>query len=207
MTANTSGKTSGKLLLLHRARQAHRELSDEDLLTACARGEAVALEELFNRHGDRVYRVLGRARGVDAKDLDDLVQSTFIEVFRSAPGYAGKAAVSTWLLGIAVNVMRHHVRGESRRRSMVAAATDALWRTTADPPDEDAVRSQFLSRLERSLALLPSDLSLVFTLCEIEGLRGVDVARALGIPEGTVWRRLHDARTRLRAALMEGNGP
>jgi RNA polymerase sigma-70 factor (ECF subfamily) len=193
----------GKLLLLQRARQAVRESSDEDLLTACASGEAVALEELFHRHGDRVYRVLGRSRGVDAKDLDDLVQSTFIEVFRSAPGYAGRAAVSTWLLGIAVNVMRHHVRGESRRRSLVAAATDALTGPGSCPPDEDAVRSQFLARLERSLAALPDDLSLVFTLCEIEGLRGVDVARALGVPEGTVWRRLHDARLRLRAALEE----
>ncbi len=176
-------------------------------MTACARGDTGALEELFHRHGDRVYRVLARTRGVDARDLDDLVQSTFIEVFRAAPAFAGKAAVGTWLLGIAINVMRHHLRGESRRRSLAAAATDVLaanvaWRS----PDEHAVRSQFLLRLERHLEILPSELQLVFTLCEIEGLRGVDVARALGVPEGTVWRRLHQARTRLRTALLRGDG-
>ena len=196
---------SGKLLLLAKARQQHRDSADEDLLAACARGEGVALEELFHRHGDRVYRVLGRSRGVDARDLDDLVQSTFIEVYRSAPAYAGKASVGTWLLGIAINVMRHHVRGESRRRSMVAAATDTLVFTALGQPHEDAVRGQFLERLERALSALPGDLSLVFTLCEIEGLRGVDVARALGVPEGTIWRRLHDARTRLRVALEQGD--
>jgi RNA polymerase sigma-70 factor (ECF subfamily) len=195
---------TGKLLLLHRARKEHRDTADEDLLAACARGEGLALEELFHRHGDRVYRVLGRSRGVDAKDLDDLVQSTFIEVFRSAPAYAGRASVSTWLLGIAINVMRHHVRGESRRRSMVAAASDALVYAALGQPHENAVRSQFLERLERALIALPNDLSLAFTLCEIEGLRGVDVARALGVPEGTIWRRLHDARMRLRAALEQG---
>ncbi len=68
------------------------------------------------------------------------------------------------------------------------------------------MRSQFLLRLERHLEILPSELQLVFTLCEIEGLRGVDVARALGVPEGTVWRRLHQARTRLRTALLRGDG-
>jgi len=193
--------------LLARSRQAQQSSTDEELLGACAHGDAAALEELFHRHGDRVYRVLGRARGVHPRDLDDLVQSTFIEVFRAAPAYAGKSAVGTWLLGIAINIMRHHVRGESRRRSLVAAASDVLptqvvWRL----PDEAAARSQFLLRLERELAILPGDLQLVFTLCEIEGLRGVDVARLLGVPEGTVWRRLHAARTRLRAALLEGDG-
>jgi RNA polymerase sigma-70 factor, ECF subfamily len=195
----------GNLLLLARARPAQESSTDEELLAACARGDAAALEELFYRHGDRVYRVLGRARGVAARDLDDLVQSTFIEVFRAAPAYAGKAPVGTWLLGIAINVMRHHVRGESRRRSLVAAASDVLSAAVWRPPDEDAARSQFLLRLERHLAILPADLQLVFTLCEIEGLRGVEVARALGIPEGTVWRRLHTARTRLRAALLQGD--
>jgi len=43
-------------------------------------------------------------------------------------------------------------------------------------------------------------------LCDLEGLKGTDAARALGIPEGTVWRRLHEARTRLRAFVgMEGD--
>lgn len=194
---------NGKLLPLVRATEAQRTSSDEDLLNACARGDAGALEELFLRHGDRVYRVLRRARGVHARDLDDLVQSTFIEVFRAAPAYAGKASVSTWLLGIAINVMRHHVRRESRRRLLAVAAVDVLRAGTADrPPDEDLARSQFLRRLERQLAALPPDLQLVFTLCEIEGLRGVDVARTLRVPEGTVWRRLHAARTRLRQALL-----
>ena len=58
-----------------------------------------------------------------------------------------------------------------------------------------------LQRLQAGFDELPPDLRTVFSLCDLEGMRGVDVARALRVPEGTVWRRLHSARVRLRARM------
>jgi len=58
-----------------------------------------------------------------------------------------------------------------------------------------------LSRLETGLAAMPEDLRLAFTLCELEGMKGVEVARVLGMREGTLWRKLHEARLRLRGEL------
>src|SRR5450432_3742122 len=107
--------------VLHFRRLAQRELCDEALVLACVAGDGRALEELFYRHGAQVHRVLVRLGHVDRKDLEDLVQSTFLEVHRSAKGFSGRSAVSTWILGIAMNVARHHVRGEARRRSAMAA--------------------------------------------------------------------------------------
>src|SRR4029079_18797474 len=57
---------------------------DEALIAAAAAGDNGALEELFQRHGDTVYRILSRLRTIDRRDLDDVVQTTFIEVRRSA---------------------------------------------------------------------------------------------------------------------------
>jgi RNA polymerase sigma-70 factor (ECF subfamily) len=75
---------------------------------------------------------------------------------------------------------------------------------SAAGPDDDAMRRQMVDRLGAALETLSHDLREVFVLCEIEEVPGVDVARALGLREGTVWRRLHDARKALRLALEGG---
>jgi RNA polymerase sigma factor (sigma-70 family) len=197
-------RTTGKVLAFHGAKGAHAELSDEALVASCAVGERNALAELFHRHADRVHRVLGRQPGVDRRDLEDLVQTTFIEVFRTAAGYGGRSAVSSWVLGVALNVMRHHVRGELRRRNLHTTAAAEAPLTARERPDEDAARRQLVARLENGLAALPEDLRLAFTLCELEGVKGAEVARILGMREGTLWRKLHEARLRLRAELEPG---
>ena len=102
-----------------------REDSDESLVLACAGGDGRALEELFHRHGPQVHRILGRLGHVDRRDLEDLVQVTFLEVHRSAGRFSGRAAVGTWIISVALNVARHHARSESRRRSAMAAAARA----------------------------------------------------------------------------------
>jgi RNA polymerase sigma factor (sigma-70 family) len=192
---------SKNLLPFRRIEQ--RDLSDEELVAACAAGDSLALEELFRRHGEQVHRVLVRLRHVDRNDIDDVVQTTFLEVCRAAKRYRGGAAVSTWILGIAMNVTRHYVRGEMRRRSALAGMASVSFPTDDSRPDEWVSQRQSLERMRTGFDSLPGDFQIIFTLCDLEGQRGVDVAVALGIPEGTVWRRLHEARIRLRACVHE----
>jgi RNA polymerase sigma factor (sigma-70 family) len=85
----------------------------------CANGNPEALGELFDRHHLTVYRLVGRLCWSDCRDVDDLVQATFVEVQRAARGFRGGSAVKTWILGIAANVARHHVRSESRQRALL----------------------------------------------------------------------------------------
>jgi RNA polymerase sigma-70 factor (ECF subfamily) len=190
-------------LLSFRSRASRASVPDQDLLIAAARGDASALEELFRRHGDRVYRLLYRLRGIDSKDLEDLVQATFLEVQRSAYRFDNRASVGTLIFGIAMNVRRHHVRSETRRNSFLEAAAPLMTRTDDRRPDEQFAHKEYLQRLEVALAALPEHLRTVVTLCDVEGLKGKEVARILHLPEGTVWRRLHQARLRLRE-IVEG---
>ncbi len=180
------------------------QLPDEALITAAAAGDNTALEELFQRHGDAVHRILSRLRTIDRRDLDDVVQTTFIEVRRSAGSFDGRASVGTWVIGIALNVARRHTRGEVRRRAAVSAIAELPTTTVAPTPYDQASHRQLLTRLASAFDELPHDLRVVFTLCDLEGLRGVEVARVLDVPEGTVWRRLHDARARLRDRIDRG---
>ena len=178
-----------------------QQLPDDALISAAAAGDNAALEELFQRHGDTVYRILSRLRTIDRRDLDDVVQTTFIEVRRSAGSFDGRAAVGTWVIGIAMNVARRHTRGEVRRRAAVSAIAEMPAPAVPASPYEEAAHRQLLVRLASAFDELPHDLRVVFTLCDLEGMRGVDVARILEVPEGTVWRRLHDARARLRDGI------
>lgn len=189
----------GDKLLPFRRYSKQSTVSDETLVSACGEGNNGALEELFRRHGEQVHRVVARLRYVDSREIDDIVQSTFIEVQRSAKRFGGRASVSTWILGIAMNIIRHHVRGESRRRSAISTIAIVSPQAYDRRPDDQAAQKQAMARLQSGFETLPSDLRIVFTLCDLEGLRGTEVARALAIPEGTVWRRLHEARLVLRA--------
>ena len=194
---NTQRK--GKIVPLRRVAGSPDEMSDEALVAACAVGEAAALGALFDRHHQPVYRFISRVLG-PADDIDDLAQSTFIEVWRSAGRFKGKGSVRSWIFGIAANVARHHIRTEVRRRAAMQGVASG---PAHDPPrpDDIAARRELVHRVGEALDELSHDLRVAFVLCDIESIPGVDAARALGIRKGTLWRRLHDARKALRTAL------
>ena len=161
--------------------------------------DATAVGLLFARYCDDVRGFLARASGTDARDLDDLVQSTFEAVPRAARGFDGRSSVRTWLLGIANNIVRRHVRTEIRRRRLVAAVAECLpIGTTADLAD-DHDRSR---RLHTAIDALPPRLRDPFLLVYREGLSGAAASKIVGTREGTIWKRLHEARAVLRTALV-----
>jgi RNA polymerase sigma-70 factor (ECF subfamily) len=192
---------SGRLVPLRRVNATVAELSDEAVLAACATGDPVALGTLFDRYHLAVYRFAVRLPTCDEAACDDLVQATFLEVAKAASNFRGDSSVKTWILGLAANLARRQLRGERRRRVHQAQFVERL-RAMAPPatPDESLGRRQRLERIADAIAALPHDQQIAFVMCDLEQLPGGDVARVLNIPEGTLWRRLHDARKAVRVA-------
>lgn len=175
-------------------------VSDEALVAACALGEHTALGVLFDRHHRMVYGFLSRLAGTDERDLEDLVQATFLQALRSAKKFRGDAAVTTWLCGIASNVVRHHVRSEVRRKTFTTKLA-SVPRRPATEPGAIVEREQLVQRVRAAVDALPEKQRVVYVMCELQELPGVEVARVLDLREGTVWRLLYQARVALRAAL------
>jgi RNA polymerase sigma factor (sigma-70 family) len=176
------------------------ELSDESLLLAVADDDQAALGALFDRFHRDVYAFLSRMTGASHDELDDLVQSAFLEVHRAASKFERRSAVKTWIFGIAVNVARHHARGEGRRRAAHQRwAEDAP--AAAPRPDAVSERAQLLERLAQAVDELPYDHRIAYVMCVVEEVPCKEAALALGLREGTLWRRLHEARARVRAAM------
>jgi RNA polymerase sigma-70 factor (ECF subfamily) len=180
-------------------------LSDEGLVAACAAGDPAAMGLLFDRFALPVHRFLARLLRSPSADVSDMVQATFIEAFRAARRFRADGQVRTWLFGIAVNVGRHHVRGETRRRAFLTAWGEAAPAASLRP-DQSAEHRQLMTRLDAALGALPAELRTAFVLCDLEGLAGAEAASVAGVPPGTLGRRLHAARRALRAAL-EGGPP
>ncbi len=176
------------------------DVSDEALVVACAGGDTAALGTLFDRRQADVRRFLFRLSGTAERDLDDLVQSTFLQALKASARFRGHSSAKTWLYGIAANLVRHHVRGEVRQKNFLHALGDVVAEGAASA-DATAVRRQQVEQLRAGVARLPHDQRVAFVLCDVEGVSGVESAALLGIPEGTLWRRLHQARSALRTTV------
>jgi RNA polymerase sigma-70 factor, ECF subfamily len=192
--------TTGRLISFRRFGVDADSMSDEAVLAATATGDLAALDVLFDRFHVAVYQFLGRLASADELARDDLVQATFLEARNGAKRFRGGSSVKTWILGIAANVTRHHLRGERRRREKHARYAEAL-QAVPEQPDQQLERRELAREIEDTLAGLPHDLRVAFILCDLEEIPGVEVARGIGVPPGTLWRRLHDARKAVRAAV------
>jgi RNA polymerase sigma-70 factor (ECF subfamily) len=179
------------------------EPADAELLSACVAGEADALGQLFDRYHARVCAFVSRLLGSRGPDVDDLVQATFVEVWRSCGRFRAESSALTWILGIAANIVRHHARSEQRKRSFLHALTSRPCGATPHP-DDTAQRRELVAQMGDALAALSPPLKEAFVLCDIEEIPGTEAARALGVPAGTLWRRLHEARRQLRTTLGGG---
>ncbi len=193
---------TARLILLPPVAPSAGDPSDEALIASCARGDLAALGHLFDRRADELARFIGRLLGSDGADVEDLLHMTFIEALRAAPRFKGDATARTWLFAIAANLAGNQIRGKMRRRQSLSAFSQ-LPQPNVATPGEIAERRQLMDRLAHALGGLKHDLRVAFMMCDVEELAGVEVARVLGIPPGTLWRRLHEARKELRSALEE----
>jgi RNA polymerase sigma-70 factor (ECF subfamily) len=190
-----------RVIPIRRVGSAPDEMSDEALVAACATGENAALGALYDRHVDAVRRFLARMSGTDDRDLDDLVQATFETVPRAARRFGGESQVRTWLFGVANNVARHHVRSEVRRKRLASAFAEERRGGAAADSAAEVMERERAARLQAAIAALPDKLREAFVLVYLEGIGGGEVAKLLGVREGTIWKRLFQARARLRESL------
>jgi RNA polymerase sigma factor (sigma-70 family) len=168
------------------------------MATAAARSPTPNLPsgfaELYADHYDFVWRCALRL-GAQPRDVEDVVQETFVIALRrydQTHFEAGGPRPSTWLFAILHNVLRNHARGERRRRARLEALAN-------DPPSLEPASAQAestlgLRLLDEFLRELDSDRRSVFVLAELEGMRGPEIARALGLNPNTVRSRLRAAR-------------
>jgi RNA polymerase sigma-70 factor (ECF subfamily) len=175
-------------------------MENDDLIRAVAGGDDAALRELFVRHATWIA---ARLRAVlPAADVEDVLQETFLGVWRGAAGYRADGA-GAWLWGIARRQAALLLRRRGRDEAVLASlATDDLAHR-ADPADAVIDRLD-LAEAVRALGADGTAHRETWRLIYVEERTVAEAAELMGVPAGTVKSRAHHARARLRAALRRG---
>lgn len=160
-----------------------------------------AFHDLVTRHRHRVYAVCLRVLG-DHADAEEAAQETFVRLARSAEGFRGDSALSTWLYRVAHNACTDLVRREARRpRTPMADVGEVAEAGT----DDGATSRADLGAVGAALDQLEEDARTALLLVAVDGLDYAEVAAATDVAVGTVKSRVSRARARL-AELLAADG-
>lgn len=186
------------VLALHRIWWPVVDGSSEELARRIARRDVAALAEAYDAHHEHVRAFARRLLG-DASAAEDLVQEAFLALPAASRGFRGGATFRSFVLGVAANHARHHVRAAARRRA-------AHLRSVEEPvppstPEGRTARRELAVALTTALDALPVEQRVAVVLCEVEERSSVEVAEILGVPEGTVRTRVFHAKRKLRELL------
>jgi len=171
------------------------EMNDDLLIDAVARGDHAALRELFDRHAPWVAARLRRTLPRDG--VEDVLQETFIAVWRGAGRYKGDGAGGAWLWGIARRQAALWARKQGRPEGVLDTSTE-------EDPASRVARTVDVQQALTTLGAAGDDQRELVRLIFIEDRPIADVAALLGIPSGTVKSRVYKVRRLLQAALRQG---
>ena len=148
-------------------------------------------EALVETHGQAVYR-LAYARTLNRADAQDITQEAFLRLVAAAPDFRDAAHCRAWLLRVAMNCAADLRRREKFRRHVSLEEADQL----AAPADREGDAGVL-----EAVGALPEPYRAVVHLFYYEGMSTAEIARVLGLREGTVRVRLSRARDKLRILL------
>ena len=166
-------------------------MNDDELIAALAAGDDAALRELFTRHAPWLAARLRAA--LPPPDVEDVLQETFLAVWKGASAYRPRGMAQAWMWVIA----RNQAALLPRRRGPGTAQLDETPQAGLDPAEIALARVDIAAALAGLAGLEAEVLYQVY----VEDRPVAEVAALLGVPEGTVKSRAHRARRLLRVAL------
>jgi RNA polymerase sigma factor (sigma-70 family) len=181
-------------------RQSLDAVDEEELVRRTANGDRRAFDELYRRTSPWLAVRL-RRRCADEDLVADVLQETFLAVWRAAGSFAGSTAKGSavgWLWTIAGNRLVDAFRRRARQSQVPPAPFGA---TTAPAAEDEVMAGRVGQELEQALLVLPQELRQVLRALVLDGFSVRETSLLLGVPEGTVKSRARRARIVLREAL------
>jgi RNA polymerase sigma-70 factor (ECF subfamily) len=175
---------------------------DLELAQRCHQGDSQAFEELYRAHAGRLYNLVLRMTA-SATEAEDVLQEVFLHAHRKLGSFRGDSSLGTWLYRLTVNHCLDFLRGRQTRMTRVTESLDD--ERAAEPAAAAPVVPTAVNRidLERAIGRLPEGCRAAFVLHDVQGFEHHEVARLLGVSEGTSKSQVHKARMKLRGMLNE----
>ncbi len=166
-------------------------------------GDEYLLRDLVREHSTRLQRFIIKHIG-NTTEAEDLAQQAFVEAARSYRNFRGESQLSSWLYGIALNLVRNYLsRAPERRHDFVSDSVLAEHASADLSPDRILEQNQTMALLQESLEELPENMRDILLMVGLDDISYEEAAALLTVPIGTVRSRLSRARSALRVKLAE----
>jgi len=174
----------------------------EQLVQRAQAGEMAAWSRLYQDNFERIYRHVRTLTG-DPQVSEELVQETFVQALLKISSFDGRSLFSTWLHGVAINVVRNHWRAcKSTERAHARLELVHALPGESDELGAAVQRKQRVRALYAAMEALPDQLRVAFVLRDLEGLSPEEAALRLDITPGNLSVRATRARQRIRKQLV-----
>ncbi len=204
----------GNALAAGETRRRIEALSDSQVVQRFLDGDDRAFAEIVRRYGKRLHGFVTRTVG-DREQAEDLVQETFVRVYRHIHRFDQTRRFSTWIYTIAGNLAKNELRNRSRNPLVLFQTITKNWDADVRPLEwedpktrpDDLYRKRFLrEKVNEAVEQLPEHHRTVFVLRELHGKSYEEIAQITGCNLGTVKSRLNRARNgfaRIVAPMIE----
>jgi len=175
-------------------------------------GELSDFDAVVLLHRPGILRfILASLRDHDAAET--LTQECFLRAYRARAGFRGDSQVKTWLMRIAVNLLRDHLSSERLKfwrrtqRSSIDVSLAQSWLADGrSSPEAEANAKQQVAAVWAAVGELPEGQRTVFLLRFVEDMEILEISAATGLKEGTVKIHLFRALRAVRAKLAPREG-
>ncbi|NND15762.1 MAG: RNA polymerase sigma factor [Eudoraea sp.] len=163
--------------------------------------QAKAFEVLINTYKERLYWHIRRIV-LDHDDADDVLQNTFIKVFRSIDGFKGDSKLYSWMYRIATNESLTFLKQKSRK---LGVDSEALQERIANNLQADVYfeGDEIQYKLQQAIATLPEKQKLVFNMKYFEELKYDEISEILETSVGGLKASYHHAVKKIESYLKE----
>lgn len=181
--------------------------TDEELIKRFQEGDIAAFNELVTRYKDPLFNYVARMLK-DRVYAEDIVQETFVRVYRNCNRYQQIAKFSTWIYTIAINLTKTELRRQNLRRFFSLSGINENGKTFELPDSkinleksaEDTIVGE---TIREAIEELPKTFREVIILRDIQELSYEEISKIVGVPLGTVKSRVNRGRTRLQKMLKD----
>ena len=181
---------------------------DADLVARAKEGDTEAFDELVIKYTPKLYGLVYHMTS-NREDSNDILQDVFAKAYRSLKRFKGKSSFYTWIYAIATNMSLNFLKKRNRRQGMSLDDVDStiehdkefIELTSKSDPIRETHIGELQEKLNEAMQTLSDNHRAVVTMYDIQGIPHTEIAKILGVSEGTVRSRLFYAHRQLQTQL------
>ena len=166
---------------------------EKDLIKACLQNDRIAQRKLYQAYASRMLVVCARYAPSKA-EAEDILQEAFIKIFQNLASFRGESTIGAWIKRIVINTAIKHIRSQQPWQDMSDVAEFENHFSDKGTSIEGIHFQELLAMIHK----LPKGCQTVFNLYAIEGYKHAEIAKMLGISEGTSKSQLNYAKEKLK---------